>query len=149
MAVTAICAPSSVPRVAARQWVTGPPSRIREPATPRSQVDAAMKIPRATYRVQLHREFTFRDAHAIVPYLASLGISHLYTSPFLKARAGSKHGYDLVDHDALNPEIGTEADLDALVAALQAHGMGLMLDLVPSHMGVLKADNHWWLDVLE
>jgi (1->4)-alpha-D-glucan 1-alpha-D-glucosylmutase len=108
-----------------------------------------MKIPRATYRVQLHREFTFRDVHAIVPYLASLGISHLYTSPFLKARAGSKHGYDVVDHDALNPEIGTEADLDALVAALQAHGMGLMLDLVPNHMGVLKADNHWWLDVLE
>ena len=110
---------------------------------------AKVAIPHATYRVQLHREFTFQDARAIVPYLAALGVSHLYTSPFLKARAGSKHGYDVVDHDALNPEIGTEADLDALIAALQAHGMGLMLDLVPNHMGVLKADNGWWLDVLE
>ena len=108
-----------------------------------------MSIPRATYRVQLHRGFTFRDATAIVPYLAALGVSHLYTSPFLKARPGSQHGYDVIDHDALNPEIGTDAELDALCAALQAHGMGLMLDLVPNHMGVLKADNGWWQDVLE
>ena len=108
-----------------------------------------MSIPRATYRVQLHREFTFRDATAIVPYLAELGISHLYTSPFLKARAGSRHGYDVVDHESVNPEIGTEADLEALIAALRAHDMRLMLDLVPNHMGVLKADNRWWLDVLE
>ena len=108
-----------------------------------------MSIPRATYRVQLRREFTFRDATAIVPYLAALGISHLYTSPFLKARAGSSHGYDVVDHETVNPEIGTEADLAALVAALREHGMSLMLDLVPNHMGVLKADNRWWLDVLE
>ena len=108
-----------------------------------------MSIPRATYRVQLHRNFTFRDAAAIVPYLAALGISHLYTSPFLKARPGSVHGYDVVDHDALNPEIGTDADLDALCATLKAHGMGLMLDLVPNHMGVLRADNRWWQDVLE
>ena len=108
-----------------------------------------MNIPRATYRVQLHRDFTFADARAIVPYLARLGISHLYTSPFLRARAGSRHGYDVVDHDELNPEIGGEADLAALVEALRSHGMGLMLDLVPNHMGVLKADNAWWLDVLE
>ena len=106
-------------------------------------------IPRATYRVQLHKGFTFEDARRIVPYLASLGISHLYTSPFLKARAGSTHGYDVVDHEALNPEIGTEADFEALTATLREHGMRLMLDLVPNHMGVLKADNAWWLDVLE
>ena len=106
-------------------------------------------IPRATYRVQLHKGFTFDDARSIVPYLASLGISHLYTSPFLNARAGSTHGYDVVDHEALNPEIGTEADFDALTATLREHGMRLMLDLVPNHMGVLKADNAWWLDVLE
>jgi (1->4)-alpha-D-glucan 1-alpha-D-glucosylmutase len=106
-------------------------------------------IPRATYRVQLHKGFTFEDARRIVPYLASLGISHLYTSPFLKSRAGSTHGYDVVDHDALNPEIGTEADFEALTATLREHGMRLMLDLVPNHMGVLKADNGWWLDVLE
>jgi len=115
----------------------------------RPGASAKVAIPRATYRVQLHREFTFQDARAIVPYLAALGVSHLYTSPFLKARAGSKHGYDVVDHDALNPEIGTEADLDALIASLREHGMGLMLDLVPNHMGVFKADNGWWLDVLE
>ena len=108
-----------------------------------------MNIPRATYRVQLHRGFTFRDAEAIVPYLAALGVSHLYASPFLKARPGSTHGYDVVDHAALNPEIGTREDFDALSAALRAHGMGLMLDLVPNHMGVQKADNRWWLDVLE
>jgi (1->4)-alpha-D-glucan 1-alpha-D-glucosylmutase len=106
-------------------------------------------IPRATYRVQLHKGFTFREARSIVPYLASLGISHMYTSPFLKARGGSTHGYDVVDHDALNPEIGTEADFEALAATLREHGMRLMLDLVPNHMGVLKADNAWWLDVLE
>jgi (1->4)-alpha-D-glucan 1-alpha-D-glucosylmutase len=108
-----------------------------------------VNIPRATYRVQLHREFTFRDAQAIVPYLATLGASHLYTSPFLKARPGSRHGYDVIDHTALNPEIGTAEDFDALCAALRAHGMGLMLDLVPNHMGVQKADNPWWMDVLE
>ena len=106
-------------------------------------------IPRATYRVQLHRGFTFEDARRIVPYLAELGISHLYTSPFLRARAGSTHGYDVVDHRELNPEIGSDADLAALTAELRAHGMRLMLDLVPNHMGVLKADNPWWLDVLE
>jgi (1->4)-alpha-D-glucan 1-alpha-D-glucosylmutase len=108
-----------------------------------------MSVPRATYRVQLHRGFTFRDAQAIVPYLAALGISHLYASPFLKARAGSRHGYDVVDHESLNPEIGTREDLDALVEVLHAHRMSLMLDLVPNHMGVLKADNRWWQDVLE
>ncbi|MGH8720127.1 MAG: malto-oligosyltrehalose synthase [Burkholderiales bacterium] len=106
-------------------------------------------IPRATYRVQLHRNFDFRAVRAIVPYLAKLGISHLYTSPLLKARPGSLHGYDIVDHDSLNPEIGTTEDFDALVRELHRHGMGLMIDVVPNHMGVLQADNRWWLDVLE
>src|SRR5215203_2164941 len=106
-------------------------------------------IPTATYRLQLSKEFGFDAAAAVVPYLKSLGISHLYTSPFLKARAGSTHGYDVVDHEALNPEIGTESDFEALTATLREHGMRLMLDLVPNHMGVLKADNAWWLDVLE
>ena len=82
-------------------------------------------IPRATYRVQLHKGFTFDDARRIVPYLASLGISHLYTSPFLEARAGSTHGYDVVDHEALNPEIGTESDFEALAATLREHGRPL------------------------
>ncbi len=106
-------------------------------------------IPRATYRVQLHAGFRFADAAAIVPYLADLGISHLYCSPFLRARAGSLHGYDVVDHAQLNPEIGSRDDLDALVATLRRHGMGMLVDLVPNHMGVLGGDNAWWLDVLE
>jgi (1->4)-alpha-D-glucan 1-alpha-D-glucosylmutase len=106
-------------------------------------------IPRATYRVQLHREFNFRAVRAIVPYLAQLGVSHLYTSPFLKARSGSLHGYDIIDHDSLNPEIGTAEDFDALVQTLKRHRMALMIDVVPNHMGVFQADNRWWLDVLE
>jgi (1->4)-alpha-D-glucan 1-alpha-D-glucosylmutase len=106
-------------------------------------------IPRATYRVQLHRDFDFRAVRAIVPYLAKLGISHLYASPFLKARPGSLHGYDIIDHDSLNPEIGSPEDFDALVNELHQHGMRLMIDVVPNHMGVLQADNRWWLDVLE
>lgn len=105
--------------------------------------------PRATYRLQLHRGFTFDDAAQIVPYLAELGISHCYCSPYLKARAGSTHGYDIVDHNALNPEIGDEAGLDRFVAALHAHGMGQILDIVPNHMAVGGDDNAWWLDVLE
>ena len=105
--------------------------------------------PAATYRLQFHKGFRFVDAIALVPYLAQLGISHLYASPFLRARPGSTHGYDVVDHNRVNPEIGTEAELDKLVETLQRHGMGLVLDVVPNHMGVLQGDNAWWLDVLE
>src|SRR5215510_9944918 len=104
----------------------------RDPGSRRR--NRTLKIPRATYRVQLHGGFTFEHARAIVPYLARLGISHLYASPFFRARPGSEHGYDIVDHGAVNPEIGTRAELDALVATLEAHGMGLMLDVVPNHM---------------
>ena len=110
---------------------------------------ADLAIPTATYRVQLHRDFTFAQVTAIVPYLARLGISHLYCSPFLKARPGSPHGYDIVDHGTLNPEIG---DFDAyrrLVETLEKHGMGIIADIVPNHMGVGANDNAWWLDVLE
>ncbi|WP_298829726.1 malto-oligosyltrehalose synthase [uncultured Piscinibacter sp.] len=106
-------------------------------------------IPRATYRVQLHAGFRFTDATALVPYLWAMGISHLYCSPFLRARAGSLHGYDVVDHGEINPEIGTRAEFDALVEALHLRGMGMLIDLVPNHMGVLGGDNAWWLDVLE
>src|ERR1700686_3392162 len=104
---------------------------------------------RATYRLQFHHGFTFRDAEALVPYLARLGISHVYASPLMAARPGSTHGYDIVDHNRLNPEIGTSGEFDALVAALKARGMGLILDIVPNHMGIGGADNAWWLDVLE
>jgi (1->4)-alpha-D-glucan 1-alpha-D-glucosylmutase len=106
-------------------------------------------VPTATYRVQLNHEFGFVQARAIVPYLAALGISHVYASPYLKARKGSLHGYDIVDHNALNPELGTREDFNALIDSLHAHGMGHILDLVPNHMGVGGDDNAWWLDVLE
>ncbi len=106
-------------------------------------------IPRATYRLQFNREFTFNDAAALVPYLQHLGISHCYASPYLKARAGSHHGYDIVDHNALNPEIGSADDYERFCAALREHGMTHILDMVPNHMGVGGDDNIWSLDVLE
>lgn len=103
----------------------------------------------STYRLQFNKGFTFRQAEQLIPYLADLGVSHIYASPYLKARAGSSHGYDITDYNALNPEVGDEADLDAMVAALHRHDMGQVLDFVPNHMGVGKADSLWWLDVLE
>jgi len=107
------------------------------------------RIPRATYRLQLHGDFTFRDATQLVPYLAALGVSHVYCSPYLRARPGSKHGYDIIDHDCLNPEIGSRADFDAFVAEMKRHGLAQVMDIVPNHMGVLAADNAWWQDMLE
>ena len=106
-------------------------------------------IPRATYRFQFNKDFTFRDAERLVPYLDELGIGAMYASPYLKAGSGSTHGYDVVDHNALNPEIGSDAEYDALVAALSARGMGQILDVVPNHMGVGTGTNAWWNDVLE
>jgi len=109
----------------------------------------APAVPLATYRVQLTKDFGFEQAASLVPYLRELGISHLYASPFLKARPGSTHGYDIVDHDRLNPELGGEEGFARLTAALNDHNVGLILDFVPNHMGVGRADNAWWLDVLE
>jgi (1->4)-alpha-D-glucan 1-alpha-D-glucosylmutase len=108
-----------------------------------------LPIPVATYRLQLNRDFTFRQATAIVPYLSDIGISHCYISPCLKARPGSMHGYDIVDHNSFNPEIGTAEEFDHFVSALHDRGMGLILDIVPNHMGIMGGDNAWWLDVLE
>jgi len=106
-------------------------------------------IPIATYRVQLSANFDFDAAAAIVPYLKALGITHLYASPFMKARKGSTHGYDVVDHTRINPELGGDAGFDRLSQALKQHDLGLILDFVPNHVGVHFADNPWWLDVLE
>ena len=108
-----------------------------------------MKPLSATARLQFHKDFTLADAEQLVPYFAKLGISHLYASPLLTARAGSTHGYDIVDHNSINPELGGEPALESLVAALRAERMGLILDIVPNHMGVGGNDNAWWLDVLE
>lgn len=105
-------------------------------------------IPRATYRLQFHKGFTFDDGAALVPYLADLGISHVYASPILKARAGSTHCYDVVDPALVNPELGGEDGLKRLVAALRGRGMGLVVDIVPNHMGVGGDENPYWLDVL-
>ena len=105
--------------------------------------------PRATYRLQLNREFDFRAAAAAVPYLARLGISHAYVSPVLKSRAGSSHGYDVIDHSQLDPELGGDAGFAELTSALRTHGLGLIVDIVPNHIGVFGDDNAWWLDVLE
>jgi (1->4)-alpha-D-glucan 1-alpha-D-glucosylmutase len=106
-------------------------------------------IPIATYRVQLTANFDFDAAASIVPYLKALGITHLYVSPFMKAREGSTHGYDIVDHTRINPELGGDAGFERLSQALKQHHLGLILDFVPNHVGVHFADNPWWLDVLE
>ncbi len=112
-------------------------------------MSTSAQIPVSMYRLQFNRQFTFRDATKLVPYLAALGITHCYASPYLRARPGSMHGYDIIDHTSINPEIGTLADYDEFVGALHEHGMGQVLDIVPNHMGVMGADNQWWLDVLE
>ncbi len=114
------------------------------PDTPRRAV-----IPRATYRLQLHAGFKLREALDLVPYLDELGISHVYCSPLFKARAGSLHGYDVVDHGAFNPEILRAEEFTQFVAALRARGMGVLLDVVPNHVGVMGAQNVQWMDVLE
>jgi len=106
-------------------------------------------IPRATYRLQFNKAFGFDDAAALAPYLAALGVSHVYASPYLRARPGSTHGYDIVSHIELNPELGTVEAYARMVAAFKSHGLGQILDFVPNHMGVGGADNPWWLDVLE
>jgi (1->4)-alpha-D-glucan 1-alpha-D-glucosylmutase len=124
---------------------------VRERPAPMGAAGAPVqtRIPRATYRLQFHEEFTFDDAIAVLPYLARLGISHVYCSPIQRARPGSRHGYDVVAHDEINPELGGFEGFARFTRALQDHGMGQLLDLVPNHMGVLGADNPWWLDVLE
>ncbi|MEN5311917.1 malto-oligosyltrehalose synthase [Pseudomonas koreensis] len=104
---------------------------------------------RATLRLQFHKGFTLEQAVPLVPYFASLGISHIYASPLLAARAGSMHGYDVVDPTQVNPELGGEPALRRLVSTLREHNMGLILDIVSNHMAVGGGDNPWWLDLLE
>src|SRR5467141_2767185 len=106
-------------------------------------------IPIATYRLQFTKDFDFDKAAQVVPYLKALGITHLYASPFMRARKGSTHGYDVTDHAEFNPELGGEAGFERLSAVLRQHDLGLILDFVPNHVGVHFADNPWWLDVLE
>ena len=110
---------------------------------------APFRTPCSTYRLQFHRDFTFRDAERIVPYLDDLGVSDCYCSPYVMARARSRHGYDIIDHTRLNPELGDEVQYAAFVGALHRHGLGQILDFVPNHMSVDPRTNRWWHDVLE
>src|SRR5436305_2382285 len=107
------------------------------------------RIPAATYRLQFNRQFTFANARAITPYLHALGISDAYASPYFQARAESLHGYDITDHNKLNPAIGSREEYDAWVGELHARQMGQVLDFVPNHMGIGEPLNTWWQDVLE
>src|SRR6266480_1625214 len=107
------------------------------------------RIPTCTYRLQFNRWFTFAQAREIVPYLRSLGVSDVYASPYFQAGANSLHGYDITDHNKLNPAIGSQEEYNAWVAELHAHGMGQVLDFVPNHMGIAEPGNKWWMDVLE
>src|SRR3954464_12739544 len=103
---------------------------------------AGKPVPVSTYRVQLrppaddHPGFGFDDAAAVVPYLAELGVSHLYCSPYLQAAPGSNHGYDVVDHARLNDELGGEAGHARLVETCREFGLGMILDVVPNHMAI-------------
>ena len=106
-------------------------------------------LPTATYRLQFHKGFTFADAQKVLPYIRKLGVSHVYCSPILKARPGSTHGYDTVDPTQINPELGGLEAFERFAAAVTDEGMGLLLDIVPNHMGVGGSDNPWWLSVLE
>lgn len=108
-----------------------------------------MTVPRATLRLQFHSGFTFEDAGKHLDYFAALGVSHLYASPITTARPGSLHGYDTVDYSQVSEELGGEAGLKRLVAKLRERGMGLVIDIVPNHMGIGGSHNAWWLDVLE
>lgn len=108
-----------------------------------------VRIPRCTYRLQFNQGFTFRDAQVLVSYLYDLGISDCYASPLFQACFDDSHGYDICDHTRFNPSIGSQEDFESFSSALKAQGMGLILDLVPNHMGISGARNLWWMDVLE
>jgi (1->4)-alpha-D-glucan 1-alpha-D-glucosylmutase len=147
--------PSSVQALAASDAMQGLAECLRAARPRRSTVSSEppplpeARVPRATYRLQFHKDFTFDHAIEVLPYLAQLGVSHVYCSPIQRARAGSTHGYDVVAHAEVNPELGGAEGFERFVAALKANGLGQLLDLVPNHMGVLGADNAWWMDVLE
>jgi (1->4)-alpha-D-glucan 1-alpha-D-glucosylmutase len=116
-------------------------------AAARAQI-AARPAFRASYRLQFHGGFRFGDAKEIASYLGELGVSHVYSSPVLKAHSGSTHGYDVVDHSRVNDELGTQADFDEYVRAIRRHQLGHLLDIVPNHMSVAGDENAWWMDVL-
>jgi (1->4)-alpha-D-glucan 1-alpha-D-glucosylmutase len=113
-----------------------------------SLLQTDVRVPVATYRGQMHLEFTFDQAAAIVPYLRRLGLGDFYASPIFEARPGSMHGYDITRHDRLNPELGGAERFTPFAETLREHEMGLLVDIVPNHMGIGR-DSVWWQDVLE
>lgn len=121
---------------------------IQRESGARSNHERRYSTPRATYRLQFHAGFTFDDARELVPYLHELGVSHLYCSPLFRAAPGSAHGYDVLDHNQVNPELGGLPALYELSQALATRGMGLIVDIVPNHVGLAGGANPWWRDVL-
>lgn len=109
----------------------------------------SLYVPSSVYRLQFNRNFTFRDALPLIAYLKNIGIEAVYCSPLFQAVPGSLHGYDVTDPNRINPEIGSPEDYERFCAALKAHGMGQILDVVPNHMGIFGESNYWWMDVLE
>ncbi len=107
------------------------------------------RTPTASYRLQLHEHFGFADAQNVLDYLQALGVSDVYTSPYLCAEPHSLHGYDVVDPTRLNPELGSGEAYRSFTDAIAARGMGHILDIVPNHMGIGGGHNSWWNDVLE
>lgn len=107
------------------------------------------KTPRSSYRIQLSKEFGFNELRALLPYLKSLGVSHLYLSPYFRARPGSSHGYDVSTHRELNPELGSFEEFEMLMTEMKSLGLGQLFDMVPNHMGILGNTNRWWNDILE
>ena len=106
------------------------------------------KVPVSTYRLQLHKGFTFGDASAIASYLSALGVSHVYSSPYLQAAPESMHGYDVVDHSRVNEELGGASAHERFSKTLGENGLGQVLDIVPNHMAIGRENRFWW-DVLE
>ena len=126
-----------------------PPSGRASTKLLKGESMTSFRIPLSTYRLQLNSDLRFADVQTLVPYFHRLGITDLYASPFLKARRGSLHGYDVTDHTSINPEIGSDEDLAALAAELARYGMGVIIDAVPNHMAIDDEANRWWWDVLE
>ncbi|MEK8090528.1 malto-oligosyltrehalose synthase [Thermithiobacillus plumbiphilus] len=107
------------------------------------------RLPTSTYRLQLTPQFGFAQARAALEYIAALGVSEIYTSPYLQAREGSTHGYDVIDHNRINEELGGESAYEAFTDEIRRLGMGHVLDMVPNHMAIATNENTWWQDVLQ
>src|SRR5262245_52231522 len=117
--------------------------------TPLRDLTAQARIPCVTYRLQFNHSFTFADAARVVSYLHALGITDCYSAPYFKACPRSSHGYDVIDHGALNPELGSDEDYTVFTEELRRYNMGQILDVVPNHMGITGGKNPRWVDVLE